>query len=122
MWPCEVKLWFHSWYRGGVETLDAKYNLVYQTSTLCVPKASLFTVSCLHYKPWFSSGGIHVATLTVKRKLPALVGGISTETLSPSEHTSLLRHMRVRSSATLSADWSIPMDLLIESTETISCR
>ncbi len=27
--------WFHSWYRGRVETLDAKYNLAYINSTLC---------------------------------------------------------------------------------------
>ncbi len=26
--PHEVEPWFHSWYRGRVETLDAKYNLV----------------------------------------------------------------------------------------------
>ena len=26
--------WFHSWYRGRVETLDAKYNLAYINSTL----------------------------------------------------------------------------------------
>ncbi len=25
VWPHEVELWFHSWYRGRVETLDAKY-------------------------------------------------------------------------------------------------
>ncbi len=25
VWPHEVEPWFHSWYRGGVETLDAKY-------------------------------------------------------------------------------------------------
>ncbi len=28
MWPHEVEPWFHSWYRGRVETLDAKYNLI----------------------------------------------------------------------------------------------
>ncbi len=27
MWPHEVELWFHSWYRGRVETLDVKYNV-----------------------------------------------------------------------------------------------
>ena len=27
MWPHEVEPWFHSWYRGRVEILDAKYNL-----------------------------------------------------------------------------------------------
>ncbi len=27
MWPHEVEPWFHSWYRGRVKTLDAKYNL-----------------------------------------------------------------------------------------------
>ena len=27
VWPHEVEPWFHSWYRGRVETLDAKYNL-----------------------------------------------------------------------------------------------
>ncbi len=35
MWPHEVEPWFHSWYRGRVETLDAKYNLAYIKSTLC---------------------------------------------------------------------------------------
>ncbi len=25
VWPHEVEPWFHSWYRGRVETLDAKY-------------------------------------------------------------------------------------------------
>ncbi len=28
VWPHEVEPWFHSWYRGRVETLDAKYNLI----------------------------------------------------------------------------------------------
>ncbi len=28
VWPREVEPWFHSWYRGRVETLDAKYNLI----------------------------------------------------------------------------------------------
>ena len=35
MWPHEVEPWFHSWYIGRVETLDAKYNLAYINSTLC---------------------------------------------------------------------------------------
>ncbi len=26
--PHEVEPWSHSWYRGRVETLDAKYNLI----------------------------------------------------------------------------------------------
>ncbi len=26
VWPHEVEPWLHSWYRGRVETLDAKYN------------------------------------------------------------------------------------------------
>ncbi len=26
----EVEPWFHSWYRGRVETLDAKYNLIFR--------------------------------------------------------------------------------------------
>ncbi len=26
VWPHEVEPWFHSLYRGRVETLDAKYN------------------------------------------------------------------------------------------------
>ncbi len=30
VWPHEVKPWFHSWYRGRVETLDAKYNLIFR--------------------------------------------------------------------------------------------
>ncbi len=28
VWPHEVDPWLHSWYRGRVETPDAKYNLV----------------------------------------------------------------------------------------------
>ncbi len=28
--PHEVEPWFHSWYRGRVETLDAKYNLIFR--------------------------------------------------------------------------------------------
>ncbi len=35
VWPHEVDPWFHSWYRGRVESLDAKYNLAYINSTLC---------------------------------------------------------------------------------------
>ncbi len=27
MWPHEVEPWFHSWYRGRVETLDALFTL-----------------------------------------------------------------------------------------------
>ncbi len=30
VWPHEVESWFHSWYRGRVETLDAKYNLMFR--------------------------------------------------------------------------------------------
>ncbi len=30
VWPHEVEPWFHSWYRGRVETLDAKYNLIFR--------------------------------------------------------------------------------------------
>ncbi len=34
--PHEVEPWFHSWYRGRVEILDAKYKLLaYINSTLC---------------------------------------------------------------------------------------
>ncbi len=29
-WSHEVDPWFHSWYRGRVETLDAKYNLIFR--------------------------------------------------------------------------------------------
>ena len=29
MWPHETWPWFHSWYRGRVETLDTKYLLVW---------------------------------------------------------------------------------------------
>ncbi len=32
VWPHEVETWFHSWYRGRVETLDAKYNLILGSS------------------------------------------------------------------------------------------
>ncbi len=35
VWPHEVEPWFHSWFRGRVDTLDAKYNLSYINSTLC---------------------------------------------------------------------------------------
>ncbi len=28
--PHEVEPWSHSWYRGRVETLDAKYNLIFR--------------------------------------------------------------------------------------------
>ncbi len=35
----EVEPWFHSWYRGRVETLDAKYNLI------LILDSSLLTVS-----------------------------------------------------------------------------
>ncbi len=30
VWPHEVEPWFHSWYRGRIETLDAKYNLIFR--------------------------------------------------------------------------------------------
>ncbi len=30
VWPHEVEPWFHSQYRGRVETLDAKYNLIFR--------------------------------------------------------------------------------------------
>ncbi len=30
VWQHEVEPWFHSWYRGRVETLDAKYNLIFR--------------------------------------------------------------------------------------------
>ncbi len=30
VWAHEVEPWFHSWYRGRVETLDAKYNLIFR--------------------------------------------------------------------------------------------
>ncbi len=30
VWPHEVDPWIHSWYRGRVETLDAKYNLIFR--------------------------------------------------------------------------------------------
>ncbi len=30
VWPHEVEPWFHSWYRGRVETLDVKYNLIFR--------------------------------------------------------------------------------------------
>ncbi len=29
VWPHEVESSVHSWYRGRVETLDAKYNLIF---------------------------------------------------------------------------------------------
>ncbi len=30
VWPHKVEPWFHSWFRGRVETLDAKYNLIFR--------------------------------------------------------------------------------------------
>ncbi len=30
VWPHKVEPWFYSWYRGRVETLDAKYNLIFR--------------------------------------------------------------------------------------------
>ncbi len=30
VWPHEEEPWFHSWYRGRVEILDAKYNLIFR--------------------------------------------------------------------------------------------
>ncbi len=33
VWPHEVEPWFHSWYRGRVETLDAKYNPMFKYVT-----------------------------------------------------------------------------------------
>ncbi len=45
VWLHEMEPWFHSWYRGRVETLDAKYNLglhrefkeSYPTIFMCQP-------------------------------------------------------------------------------------
>lgn len=54
--------------------------------------------------------------------LPALVGGTSTSTACPSSTTLLLRHMRVRSCAMLSAVSVIPTPLLMASTGTTSLR
>ncbi len=34
VWPHEMEPWFQSWYRGRVETLDAKYNLANINSIL----------------------------------------------------------------------------------------
>ncbi len=30
VWSHKAEPWFHSWYRGRVETLDAKYNLIFR--------------------------------------------------------------------------------------------
>ncbi len=49
MWPHEVEPWFHSWYRGRVETLDAKYNLAYSNSTLCDHTNSLKRATAIAY-------------------------------------------------------------------------
>ncbi len=38
--PHEVKPWFHSWYRGGVETLDAKVYIYIDNSLLAVSMAT----------------------------------------------------------------------------------
>ena len=55
VWPHEVEPWFHSWYRGRVETLDAKYNLI---SLLVCPH---------EVGPWFHS--CRVETLDAKYNL-----------------------------------------------------
>ena len=49
MWPYEVEPWFHSWYRGMIETLDAKYNLVF--------RVALFQLLVWPHEvePWFHS-------------------------------------------------------------------
>ena len=36
VWSHKVEPWCHSWYRGRVDTLDAKYNLAFINSTLYV--------------------------------------------------------------------------------------
>ncbi len=46
VWPHEVEPWFHSWYRGRVETLDAKYNLKALFELLVWPH---------EVEPWFHS-------------------------------------------------------------------
>ncbi len=46
VWPHEVEPWFHSWYSGRVETLDAKYNLVAIFELLVWPH---------EVEPWFHS-------------------------------------------------------------------
>ncbi len=46
MWPHEVEPWFHSWYRGRVETLDAKYIKVALFELLVWPH---------EVEPWFHS-------------------------------------------------------------------
>ncbi len=37
VWPHEVEPWFHSWYRGRVETLDAKYTIPHICVTQLIP-------------------------------------------------------------------------------------
>ncbi len=48
VWPHEVEPWFHSWYRGRIETLDAKYNLI---------SVALFELLVWPHEvePWFHS-------------------------------------------------------------------
>ncbi len=41
MWPHGEELWSHSWYRGRVETLDAKYNLILGSILLTASVATL---------------------------------------------------------------------------------
>ncbi len=85
MWPHEVEPWFHSWYRGRVETLDAKYNLAYINSTLCGHTNSYLNTKCVcesfflsHIVPKYLT---HTHTTQVPRQAmtasgqPPLIGG-----------------------------------------------
>ena len=65
---------------------------------------------------------IHVTPPSWPTPIPALVGGTSTSTARPSSTTLLLRHMRVRSCAMLSAVSVMPTPLLIASIGTTSLR
>ncbi len=50
--PHEVGPWFHSWYRGRVETLDPKYNLSHSVTVLTVqrepPRYEVYALSSKH--------------------------------------------------------------------------
>ncbi len=74
VWPHEVEPWFHTWYRGRVETLDAKYNQAYINSTLCgytnsLKRATLTITQSFISLILFSIDGTWMHRVDNKRKL-----------------------------------------------------
>ncbi len=57
-----VEPWFHSWCRGRVETLDAKYNLAYINSTLCGHTSSSKRAVWKSYNPSITIDPIPIFT------------------------------------------------------------